>query len=83
MKVKLQSGNTSVNGRLSRRSESEFCAKASVNGKVPVKYLAEYPLFLKPNKHYPCRRLNDSHVERTMKSALDRYEKELLSLERE
>jgi hypothetical protein len=57
--------------------------KKSVNGKLPVKYLADYPMFLKPNKHYPYRRLNDTHVENTMKDALNRYEGKLIDLENE
>ena len=63
--------------------DASFYNKASVNGKVPVKFVTDYPLFLKPNKHYAYRRLNDSHVENCMQSAIERYEKQLIDLENE
>jgi hypothetical protein len=44
----------------------DFGGNASINGKVPIRYISDYPSFLKPNKHYAYRRLNDSHVETTM-----------------
>jgi hypothetical protein len=50
---------------------------------MPVKYVADYPTFLKPNKHYPYRRLNDTHVESVMQTALERYETELVGIEKE
>jgi hypothetical protein len=50
----------------------------SYNGKVTNEYLTSYPKFLKPNKLYPHRRIDDSHVKNAMEIALDRYEKELL-----
>jgi hypothetical protein len=53
------------------------------SGRMPARYTSEYPVFLKPNKHYPYRRLNDSHVETVMQSALERFEKELVSIEKE
>lgn len=37
---------------------------------------------LKPNKHYPYRRTDDSHVKSNMEMALERYEKELISQEK-
>ena len=55
-------------------NSGEFSQGVSINGKVPVKYISDYPAFLKPNKHYPYRRLNDSHVETVMQAALERYE---------
>jgi hypothetical protein len=59
--------------------KNDFVNAVSVNGKVPVKYMSQYPLFLKPNKHYPYRRLNDTHVETVMQEALQRYEQQLVN----
>lgn len=64
-------------------SGQDFHKTVSVNGKMPVKYIADYPAFLKPNKHHPYRRLNDSHVETVMQSALERYEKGLQDKKKE
>lgn len=68
-------------GRYSNGNSSTFHAMPSVNGKVPVNFVTSYPLFLKPDKHYPYRRLNDTHVESVMQDALKRYEKDLRSQE--
>lgn len=54
-------GNHWANG-----TAQDFHKTVSINGKMPVKYIADYPAFLKPNKHHPYRRLNDSHVETVM-----------------
>ena len=51
---------------------------STVNQKLPKNYVVEYPMFLKPSKYYPYRRLEDAHVEETMNSALQRYENELV-----
>lgn len=48
---------------------------------VPLSFYADYPIFLKPHKHYPYRRMKDEHVEDVMNDALQRYEKKLLTLE--
>lgn len=53
----------------------------SSNGKVPVKFVTKYPAFLTPSKHHPYRRLNDTHVEAVMQSAVKRYEEDLRSKE--
>lgn len=39
----------------------------------------DYPHFLKPNKIYPYRRLEDIHIKNAMEVALERYEKDLLT----
>ena len=51
---------------------SDFMGMKSFNGKVPVKFVTGYPAFLTPHKHYPYRRLNDTHIENTMQSAVKR-----------
>eukprot|EP00347_Sterkiella_histriomuscorum_P008443 403345075 len=55
--------------------------KNSLNGRVSTDYLTQYPHFLKPNKHYPYRRTDDSHIKSNMEVALDRYERDLVSQE--
>jgi hypothetical protein len=51
----------------------------STEGRVSNKYLTgDYPHFLRPNKLYPYRRLEDVHIKNAMEEALDRYEKELV-----
>lgn len=62
---------------------SGFQSLESTNRKVPVKYITDYPAFLKPFKHYPYRRLNDTHVEKAMQSAMKRHEEEIQAKERE
>ena len=62
---------------------SQFGVMKSYNGKVPVKFLTGYPAFLTPSKHYPYRRLNDTHVESVMQSAVKRYEEGLKVKEKE
>lgn len=53
-------------------------------GRVSNAYLSgDYPHFLRPAKLYPYRRLEDAHVKDAMQEALDRYERDLLSQERE
>lgn len=55
----------------------------TLEGRVSNKYLTgEYPPFLKPDKIYPYRRLEDIHIKGAMEVALERYEKELLDQER-
>lgn len=61
----------------------DFMAMRSFNGKVPVKFVTGYPAFLTPSKHHPYRRLDDTHVENTMQSAVKRYEESLLLKEKE
>ena len=29
---------------------------------LPISFYADYPIFLKPHKHYPYRRMKDGHV---------------------
>ena len=29
---------------------------------MPLSFYADYPVFLKPHKHYPYRRMKDNHV---------------------
>ena len=60
-----------------------FRTMKSVNGRVPIKYMTEYPTFLTPFKQYPYRRLNDTHVEATMQSAVKRYENDILKIQQE
>lgn len=48
---------------------------------IPLSFYADYPIFLKPHKHYPYRRMKDEHVEDVMNDALQRYERKLLTLE--
>lgn len=62
---------------------SELLGMKSTNGRVPVKYISGYPSFLTPFKQYPYRRLNDTHVENTMQSAVKRYEEELMAKQQE
>jgi hypothetical protein len=54
----------------------------SFNGKVSQDYITQYPQFLKPNKHYPHRRTDDSHIKNAMEVALERYEDDLLKQEK-
>jgi hypothetical protein len=55
-----------------------------LDGRVSNNYLTgDYPHFLKPNKIYPYRRLEDHHVKNAMEDALNRYEKELLESEKD
>jgi hypothetical protein len=60
-----------------------FVDMPSLNQKVPVKFISEYPKFLRPHKHFAYRRLNDRHVGDVMKTALTRYESELKKKEKE
>ena len=53
----------------------------SLNGKMTTDYITQYPSFLKPNKMYPSRRIDDSHVKNAMEIALERYERDLLKQE--
>jgi hypothetical protein len=56
----------------------------TLEGRVSNNYISgDYPHFLRPAKLYPYRRLNDEHVRDAMQEALDRYERDLLSAERE
>lgn len=55
----------------------------STTGRVPIKYVSAYPEFFKPAKHHPYRRLNDTHVEKTMQSALKRVESDIKNKENE
>jgi len=50
-----------------------------MNGKVSTDYITAYPHFLRPNKHYPHRRTDDSHVKNAMEIALEKYENDLMS----
>ena len=54
----------------------------STMGKVSNEYLASYPHFLKPNKHYPHRRTDDTHIKNAMELALERYENQLVDEEK-
>jgi len=55
-----------------------------LDARVSNNYLTgDYPHFLKPNKIYPYRRLEDHHVKNAMEDALNRYEKELLESEKD
>lgn len=40
------------------------------SSRVPMAFYADYPIFLKPHKHYPYRRMKDGHVEDVMNDAL-------------
>ena len=51
----------------------------SMNGKVSTDYITAYPHFLRPNKHYPHRRTDDSHLKNAMEIALEKYENDLMS----
>lgn len=62
---------------------SDFLGMRSTNGRIPVKYMTGYPAFLTPFKQYPYRRLNDTHVEKTMQVAVKRFEDDLRAKERE
>jgi hypothetical protein len=64
-------------------NSGDFNQMRATNGKVPVKYVTGYPAFLTPFKQYPYRRLNDTHVENTMQTAIKRYEDDLLKLTNE
>jgi hypothetical protein len=61
----------------------KFGNKQSINGKVPIKYISDYPSYLKPHRHYPYRRIDDTHVENVMKAAIEKYENSLRQLEDE
>jgi hypothetical protein len=63
--------------RYYQTASESFIDMPSLNKKVPVKYVADYPKFLRPHKHYPYRRLNDKHVENVMNTALNRYEDDI------
>jgi len=60
-----------------------FNSMKSTNGRIPVKYMTGYPAFLTPFKQYPYRRLNDTHVESVMQSAVQRYEESLKNIKKE
>ena len=49
----------------------------SITRRVPVKYMTAYPTFMKPAKHHPYRRLNDTHIETTMQDAIKRVEADI------
>jgi hypothetical protein len=40
----------------------------------PPSFTTGYPRFLEPHKHYPYRRLNDTHIEKVMQEAVKRVE---------
>jgi hypothetical protein len=77
MKKEMIQQNQTFSHRINEKND--FVNAVSVNGKVPVKYMSQYPIFLKPNKHHPYRRLNDTHVETVMQEALQRYEQTLVN----
>ena len=54
---------------------------STIDERMPMKFVVDYPLFLKPSKHHPYRKLEDYHVEDTMNDALKRYENSLLQKE--
>ena len=60
---------------------SEISLSESNPHPMPLSFYADYPIFLKPHKHYPYRRMKDGHVEDVMNDALQRYEQQLVSLE--
>ncbi len=52
----------------------------TLEGRVSNKYISgDYPHFLRPNKIYPYRRLEDHHIKNAMEEALERYERDLLT----
>lgn len=52
----------------------------TLEGRMSNNYISgDYPHFLKPNKIYPYRRLEDIHIKNAMEVALERYEKDLLT----
>lgn len=56
----------------------------SLEGRISNNYLSgDYPHFLRPNKLYPYRRLEDHHIKNAMEEALERYEKDLLSQDKQ
>ena len=56
-------------------------ARSTIDDRVPMKFVVDYPLFLKPSKHHPYRKLEEYHVQDTMNDALKRYENSLLQKE--
>ena len=75
-------GNTGYDS-LNNSMNSDLQGMKSVNGRVPIKYVTGYPAFLTPFKQYPYRRLNDTHIENVMQSAVKRYEEDLRKVEKE
>ena len=41
---------------------------------IPESFKNVYPKFMEPHKHYPYRRLNDTHVEKVMQDAIKKIE---------
>eukprot|EP00117_Sycon_ciliatum_P000125 scpid95411/ scgid6312/ len=60
-----------------KRKERDIKSLEAVSGKVPIRYTTAYPTFLKNSKHYPYRRLNDTHIEHTMQHAVKRIEDDI------
>jgi hypothetical protein len=81
-KQSVSNCDISSNGGRYYQTDS-FSDMPSLNQKVPVKYISDYPKFLMPHKHYPYRRLNDKHVENVMNNALNRYEDDIKKQEQE
>lgn len=48
---------------------------------VPESFKNVYPKFMEPHKHYPYRRLNDTHVEKVMQDAIKRIEEDVRNYE--
>ena len=65
------------------RRIKDMASLESVTGRVPVRYTTAYPAFMKPSKHYPYRRLNDTHVEKVMQQAIKRVEDTIKSNEKQ
>lgn len=52
----------------------------SKNFNLPESYLTSFPLFMKQDKAYPSRRLENTHIKAVMGQALNRYEQELQTI---
>lgn len=53
---------------------STMNSSGGFNMNVPNSIDTSYPKFLEPHKHYPYRRLNDTHIENVMHEAVKRVE---------
>lgn len=77
----MTSANTSKEAGVDLSKLHDAMSVESVNKRVPIKYMTAYPKFMKPSKHYPYRRLNDTHIENTMQSAVKRVEDDVKARE--
>lgn len=69
-------------GPLISQEEEELGAhNLSTRKEAPESFKSAYPKFMEPHKHYPYRRLNDTHVEKVMQDAVRRIDEDLKNQE--